>query len=263
MSDAVFSDPHFPDHFSAVATQYASARPEYPPALFAWIAEIAPARGIVWDAGCGSGQASRGLADVFDAVFATDPSASQIAQAGSLDKVRFAVEPAERCSLADASVDAVCVAQALHWFDRDAFFAECARVLKPGGVLVAWGYQDIEVPEALREAVGDFAARIRDAWPAERYLVDRAYADILPLFDAPPFEAVDTATLPVREIVVDWPLMRMLEYFSSYSAVKRYREARRIDPVAAHAGEIATAWGDSGATQRLRWPLFLHACRKI
>ena len=34
--------------------------------------------------------------------------------------------------LPDASVDAVCVAQALHWFDRAAFFAQCARVLKPG-----------------------------------------------------------------------------------------------------------------------------------
>lgn len=248
----------FPDHFSAVAAQYASARPEYPQSLFDWIASIAPARGLAWDAGCGSGQASRGLAEVFDAVHATDPSASQIAQAGQIDRVRFAVEPAERCSLADASVDAVCVAQALHWFDRGAFFAECARVLKPGGVLVAWGYQDIEVPEALREAVGAFAARIRDAWPAERLLVDRAYADI-----AFPFAAVAADTLPLREIVVDWPLVRLLEYFSSYSAVKRYRETHGIDPVAVHASAIAEAWGDPAATHRLRWPLFLHARRKV
>lgn len=248
----------FHDHFSAVAAQYASARPDYPQELFAWIARIAPANGRVWEAGCGSGQASRDLAVVFDDVFATDPSASQIAQAGQIDRVTFAVEPGERCSLADASVDAVCVAQALHWFDRGAFFAECARVLKPGGVLVAWGYQDIEVPESLREAVGAFAARIRDAWPAERFLVDRAYADF-----AFPFEAVDTHTLPVREIVVDWPLMRMLEYFSSYSAVKRYREAHGVDPVAAHAWAIAEAWGDSGTTRRLRWPLFVHARRKV
>ncbi|NOT87152.1 MAG: class I SAM-dependent methyltransferase [Lysobacter sp.] len=247
----------FSDHFSAVATQYASARPEYPQALFEWIAGISPANGRVWDAGCGSGQASRGLAGVFDDVFATDPSPSQIAQAGQVDKVRFAVEPGEHCSLADASTDAVCVAQALHWFDRPAFFAECARVLKPGGVLVAWGYQDIEVPQPLREAVGAFAARIRDAWPAERFLVDRAYADF-----AFPFDAVDTGTLPVREIAVDWPLMRMLDYFSSYSAVKRYREAHGIDPVAVHGWEIAEAWGDSGKTQRLRWPLFVHARRK-
>jgi SAM-dependent methyltransferase len=252
------SGPEFSDHFSAVAAHYASARPEYPQALFAWIARIAPANDRVWEAGCGSGQASRGLVAVFDQVFATDPSASQIAQAGQVDRVRFAVEPGERCSLADASVDAVCVAQALHWFDRNAFFAECARVLKPGGVLVAWGYQDIEVPESLRESVGAFAARIRDAWPAERYLVDRAYADF-----AFPFDAIDSGALPVKQIVVDWPLMRLLEYFSSYSAVKRYREAHGVDPVAAHAWAIAEAWGDSSATRRLRWPLFVHARRKL
>jgi SAM-dependent methyltransferase len=252
----------FPDHFSVVAAQYASARPEYPAKLFAWIAEIVPVRGRVWEAGCGSGQASRGLAEVFDDVFATDPSAAQIAQAGCVDDsrsdgVRFAVEPAERCSLPDASVDAVCVAQALHWFDRSAFFAECTRVLKPGGVLVVWGYQDIDVPEPLREAVGELSARIRDAWPTERFLVDRAYAD----FEFP-FEAFAVDGLPVREIVVEWPLMRLLEYFSSYSAVKRYREVHGIDPVAAHARAIAEAWGDSSATHRLHWPLFAHARRK-
>ena len=108
----------FPDHFSAVAERYARARPEYPQALFDWIAALAPARGRVWEAGCGSGQATRGLAGVFAEVRATDPSARQIAQAPVLDNVCYAVEPAERSSLDDASVDAVCVAQALHFEKR-------------------------------------------------------------------------------------------------------------------------------------------------
>lgn len=254
--------PEFADHFSTVAAQYASARPDYPDALFDWIAGLASARGCVWEAGCGSGQATRGLASRFERVYATDPSAAQIAQAKGPSNAEFAVEPAEACGLPDASVDAVCVAQALHWFDRPRFFAECARVLKPGGVLVAWGYRDIDVPDDLRAAVGGFSARIRDAWPTERYLVDRAYVDVLPLFDAPPFERVATDDLPVREMTADWPLMRMLDYFSSYSAVKRYREANGIDPVAAHAWDIAIAWRDSAKTRRLRWPLFVHARRK-
>lgn len=263
MNQASRPQSEFSDHFSAVATQYASARPEYPPALFEWIGGIAPARGRVWEAGCGSGQATRGLAAHFDSVYATDPSAAQVAQATAPEHVVFAVEPGEACSLADASVDAVCVAQALHWFDRPRFFAECARVLKPGGVLVAWGYQDIEVPEPLCEAVEAFAARIRDAWPAERDLIDRAYVDFAPLFDAPPFASIATDDLPPREIVGEWPLTRLLEYFSSYSAVKCYREAHGIDPVAQHAWAIATAWGDAERMQRLRWPLFVHARRKI
>ena len=42
---------------------------------------------------------------------------------------------AEAIPLADAEVDAVFVAQAIHWFANDAAIAEIARVLRPGGVL--------------------------------------------------------------------------------------------------------------------------------
>lgn len=244
----------FKDHFSASATHYAKARPEYPAALFEWIASIAAAGARAWEAGCGNGQASRGLAKHFAAVYATDPSAAQIASAYGPDNVVFAVEPGEHCSLPDTSADAVCVAQALHWFDRDAFFAECGRVLKPGGVLVAWGYQDIETPASLRAAVGSFSEEIADYWPPERDLIDSAYAG----FEWP-FAAIEA---PVFELQVDWPLARMLGYFSSYSAVKQYRAANGIDPVATHADAITAAWGDPGATQRLSWPLFVHARRK-
>lgn len=245
---------NFKDHFSASAADYANARPLYPQALFDWIASIAQARGQVWEAGCGNGQASRDLAKHFDAVFATDPSAAQIAQASAPDNVVFAVEPGERCSLPSASVDAVCVAQALHWFDRDMFFAECERVLKPAGVLVAWGYQDIVVPPPLAAVNERFQDEIRDYWPPERELVDAAYAD----FDWP-FDRIDP---PGFTLDADWPLSRLLTYFSSYSAVKQYREARGADPVAAQAEAFAAAWGDANATQRLHWPLFVHARRK-
>ena len=244
----------FKDHFSAVAADYASARPEYPDALFAWIASIAPTRAMVWEAGCGSGQASRGLAAHFDRVHATDPSAQQVAQASAPANVRFAVEPGERCSLPDASVAAVCVAQALHWFDRDAFFAECARLLRPGGVLVAWGYQDIEVPSDVAGANAGLQDEIRDYWPPERALIDAAYAGF-----AWPFDRV---AAPAFELQVLWTLPRLLGYFSSYSATRRCRDATGRDPVAAHAPALAAAWGDPEAPRALRWPMFVHARRK-
>ncbi|TWI02926.1 methyltransferase family protein [Luteimonas cucumeris] len=243
----------FKDHFSVSAVDYAAARPHYPPALFDWIASIAPTRGRVWEAGCGSGQATRELAMRFDTVYATDPSAAQIAQAPALDNAVFAVEAAERCVLPQASVDAVCVAQALHWFDRDAFFAECARVLKPDGVLVAWGYQDIEVPSLLADANAALQREIHAYWPPERGDVDAAYAGY-----AWPFEAVDA---PAFEMTAAWPLPRLLGYFSSYSATRRYRDATGIDPVAAQADAFAAAWG-AADMQPLRWPLFVHARRK-
>lgn len=248
------ASPGFADHFSAVAGDYAAARPEYPPELFDWIARVAPSRAQAWEAGCGSGQASRGLAGAFNAVFATDPSAAQVAQAKGPVNVRFSVEPGERCSLPDESVDAVCVAQALHWFDRPAFFAECARVLKPGGVLVAWGYQDIEVPPALAAANAALQDAIRPYWPAERTLVDQAYAG----FDWP-FPALEC---PRFGMAATWDLRRLLGYFASYSASQRHRAATGRDAVAALAPAFAAAWGDPAATRTLRWPLFVHARRK-
>ena len=244
----------FADHFSAVAADYAHARPEYPDALFAWIASVAPATTHAWEAGCGSGQASRGLAAHFGQVFATDPSAAQVAQARGPGNIVFAVEPGERCSLADASVDAVCVAQALHWFERDAFFAQCVRVLRPGGVLVAWGYQDIVVPTALAAANDALQDAIRPCWPPERALIDEAYAG----FDWP-FPALD---VPAFELRAQWTLPRLLGYFASYSASKRCREATGSDPVAAHAPALTAAWGDPDVPREVRWPLFVHARRK-
>jgi SAM-dependent methyltransferase len=243
----------FKDHFSAVAADYAAARPDYPPALFDWIAAVAPATGLCWEAGCGSGQATRDLALRFARIHATDPSAAQVAQAPALANAAFAVEPAERCSLPDASVDAVCVAQALHWFEREAFFAECARVLKPGGVLVAWGYGDIEVPEAIAAANAAFQQQILPYWPPERADVDAAYAGY-----AWPFTAL---AAPAFTLQADWPLPRMLGYFASYSATRRCREATGRDPVAAHAQAIVRAWGEA-ASRRLRWPMFVHGRRK-
>ena len=53
---------------------------------------------------------------------------------------------AEDIPLPDASVDAVLVGQAMHWFDLDRAIPEIARVLTPGGVLAAlWNVDDDRV----------------------------------------------------------------------------------------------------------------------
>ncbi len=246
--------PDFKDHFSAVAQTYAQARPEYPAALFDWIAGQAPGRDLAWDAACGSGQASRGLAGHFAAVHASDASAEQLAQAVAPANVRFVVEPAERCSLPDAAVDAVCVAQALHWFAQAEFFAECARVLRPGGLLVAWSYEGIRVPAAIAEEADAFARDIFAWWPPERVLVGAGYAD----FDWP-FAPVQA---PVFTLEVDWPLPRLLGYYASYSATRRCRAVSGVDPVARHAPALTRAWGDPARLRRRSWARFLHARRK-
>lgn len=246
------------DHFSSVAGTYAAARPDYPDALFDAIARHVPATARVWEPGCGSGQATRGLAARFAHVHATDPSPQQLAEHWAARRpdarVALAVEPGERTALADGSVGLVAVAQALHWFDHPAFFAQCARVLAPGGLLAAWGYGDFELPGGMEAALGAFRADIAPDWPLGRSLVDAHYAG----FDWP-FEEV---AAPAVWLEVDWPLQRMLDYLASYSAVVRHRARTGVDAVAAHHGALAAAWGDPALARRIRWPLFLHLRRR-
>ncbi|WP_342316985.1 class I SAM-dependent methyltransferase [Lysobacter sp. FW306-1B-D06B] len=247
----------FKDHFSGIADAYAQARPEYPDALFDAIADVVPRSAHVWEPGCGSGQATRGLAARFAHVHATEPSAKQLAQHWAqpgTDKVSLAVEPGERTTLPDASVQLVAVAQALHWFDRPTFFAQCERVLSPGGVLAAWGYGDFIAPEGMVEAVAAFRSRIEPYWPPERAQVDAHYAGY-----EWPFPALPAPSLWLE---MEWRLPQFLRYLSSMSAVARCAADTGEDPVARHAPALAAAWGDADEARTIQWPLFLHLRRK-
>lgn len=246
------------DHFSGVAGTYAAARPAYPAELFDAIAAHVPAQAHVWEPGCGSGQATRDLAARFAHVHATDPSEAQLAahwaRTSRVAGVTLATEPGEHTWLFDASVDLVAVAQALHWFDVPAFFAECDRVLRPGGVLAAWGYDDFDIPADMAAAVEPFRARIEADWPPERGFIKRHYAD----FDWP-FERLD---VPALTLTADWPFERLIGYLSSFSAVVQHRARTGDDAVALHQDSLREAWGDPAATRRITWPLFLHLRRK-
>ncbi|WP_290576381.1 class I SAM-dependent methyltransferase [Ketobacter sp.] len=125
----------FKDYFSTASDDYKRFRPQYPQALYQCLADIAPGSQLAFDVGCGNGQASRELAPYFQQVQASDASAAQIEQALPHANVHYHVSPAEQIHAADASVDLVTVAQAIHWFQHDAFFAEVDRVLKPNGGL--------------------------------------------------------------------------------------------------------------------------------
>lgn len=130
----------FKDHFFGHAANYAKFRPNYPRELFEYLASIAPGRGRAWDCATGNGQAAVGLSAFFECVIATDASEKQILGASRSERIEFRVAAAEKSGLESKSIDLVTVAQALHWFDLNAFYAEVIRVLKPRGILAAWCY---------------------------------------------------------------------------------------------------------------------------
>jgi len=242
----------FPDHFSAGAADYAAFRPHYPDSLFAWLAERTTARRRVWDCGTGSGQAAVALAERFDYVVATDASRAQLANATPHPRVGYAAMAAERAALAASSVDLVTVAQALHWFDREAFFGEVRRVLAPGGFVAAWTYGPMELDDELF-AIGRrfYAETVGPYWPPERSLVDAGYGDI-----AFPFAEV---AAPELWMAHEWTLRETLGYVATWSAVQAYRRGRGEDPLPRLAAELAPAWGDPERRRLVRWRIRMRA----
>lgn len=148
--------------FDRAAEVYERSRPEYPAEAVDWLVP-AGARTVL-DLGAGTGKLTRALTARGLEVFAVDPSPRM------LDQLRTAVPgavvsqgTAEDIPLADASVDAVLVAQAWHWVDQDVALPSVARVLRPGGTLgLIWNLRDERVPwvQRLTEAMHPANAEI-------------------------------------------------------------------------------------------------------
>lgn len=245
----------FKDHFSGHAAEYARSRPGYPPTLFAWLAEQCTERKRAWDCATGNGQAAVALAEHFDAVIATDASRAQIADATPHSRVSYFVAPAEESGIADASCDLVTVAQALHWFELDAFYAEVNRVLKPGGLLAAWTYDLARIAPDVDRIIDMFDTEIVGAyWPPERCHIDNHYEDL-----AFPFMRID---VPPFEMQQRWSREQFVDYIGTWSAVQRYRQAKHHDPLAWLDNELASCWHRE-EVREVRWPMYFLAGQSV
>ena len=230
----------FADHFSEKAELYAAARPGYPDALLAAVAAAAPARELAWDCATGSGQAAVGLARHFARVEATDASAGQIANALPAANVRYSVQPAEATGFAPASFDAVVVAQALHWFDLERFYAEVRRVLRPGGVIAVWAYDWSHVTPAVDFAVErHLLAKLKPYWPPQVARMQESFMQ-LPF----PFEPVSVPAVAIR---MSWTADEYLAYLETWSATRLYVAEHGRSAIDAARTAMRRAWGSDGA----------------
>jgi SAM-dependent methyltransferase len=135
--------------FGAAAAAYAEHRPDYAEAAIRWALEPVSTRQPlrVLDLGAGTGKLTAALVDLGAEVTAVEPDPAMLAELRrSLASVTALAGSAEAIPLPDASIDAVLVGQAMHWFDLDRAVPEIARVLAPGGVLAAlWNVDDDRV----------------------------------------------------------------------------------------------------------------------
>lgn len=128
--------------FGAAADVYDRSRPSYPVEAVRWALPESAQR--VLDLGAGTGKLTQVLLDLGLDVVAVEPS----------EQMRERIPPraevldgsAEALPLPDASVDAVLVGQAFHWFDADKALSEIARVIRPGGTVgLLWNVMDDSV----------------------------------------------------------------------------------------------------------------------
>jgi hypothetical protein len=244
----------FKDHFSTQADRYTRYRPGYPRELFEYLATLPASRSEAWDCGTGNGQAAVALAEFFEHVDATDPSARQIEHATPHPRVRYHVAPAERCPLADDSVDLVTVAQALHWFDLDAFYTEVRRVGRRGSILAVWTYGLATItPEVDNVVLRLYSDVLGDYWPPERRIVEDRYQSI-----AFPFAAIEPPLLAMEAM---WNLADLLGYLSTWSSAQKYLEAHGADPLELVRADLAQAWGSADVERTVHWPLHLRVGR--
>ncbi|MEO0675806.1 MAG: methyltransferase domain-containing protein [Pseudomonadota bacterium] len=153
---------------------------------------------------------------LFDQVHASDLDTDQFAAAPHHPAITYHQGAAHASGLAPASVDAITVATALHWFDFDLFWPEVTRVAAPGALFAAWTYQlptgDHDVQTHMLDpimAVIDpyWSQRNRLSWQG----YDRAWTGM-------PFA---TMAAPAFACDLTWTPRQLLAFIKSWSAYIR------------------------------------------
>lgn len=137
------------EKFSGHAKIYDKFRPNYPIEMYDYLEQNFKlnSKSTIADIGAGTGIVTEELTKRFNTVYAVEPNSDmRNVLKGRFDgdsHVEIINAAAENTPLKSHSVDFIIVAQAFHWFDREKFKKECARILKPNGqTMLVWNSRD-------------------------------------------------------------------------------------------------------------------------
>jgi hypothetical protein len=237
------------DHFSRHAEDYAKYRPVYPVALFDFILTHTTNRERLWDCATGNGQTAEVLADHFREVCATDISQEQLDHAPPVANITWSRQPAERTDFPDNYFDLITVSQALHWLHFDDFYKEATRTGRTGSHIAVWMYDLLKIsPDIDNIILSLYAGTLKDYWDAERKHVDAHYTTI-PF----PFEEINCAPFNME---YEWTLPELAGYLNTWSALRKFVDRHKHNPVDALTEKIRPAWASE--KMRVRFPVYLR-----
>ncbi|MGX7668348.1 class I SAM-dependent methyltransferase [Flavobacterium pedocola] len=242
------------DHFSVQLVDYSKFRPNYPEAMLQEILSLVNNKEMALDVATGNGQVAVELAPYFQKVCATDISDKQLSQAIVVPNVSYKKMTAEHTDFDNEQFDLITVAQAIHWFDFDAFYKEVYRILKPDGIFAVLGY-------------GFFSTN-----PDSDKILWHLYEDILGTYWNPErqylTDAYQTIPFPLEELVnkrfsreYTWSFEQLMGYLQTWSATMNFIKENNQNPVGIVKDELRLSWekGD----KRVSFPMFLRMGKKM
>jgi SAM-dependent methyltransferase len=241
------------DNFSTQAQGYAQYRPSYPKEMTDYVIALCKNMHAALDVATGNGQVATALAQRFNTVYATDISDKQLDNAAKAHNIIYSNQPAEHMDFADGTFDLITVAQAIHWFDFDAFYTEVKRLLKPGGIFAVMGYGNFKADAEAGVVLSHFYKDIVGPyWDAERRYIDENYTTI-PF----PFDEVQAPQFANR---LTWTFEQLVGYLNTWSATQHYIKANGTNPVALIYDKLQEVW--KHGNMQVEFPLLLRVGRK-
>ena len=237
------------DNFSTQAKAYSQYRPYYPPEMISYIVNFVIDKAVALDVATGNGQVAAALAPYFKEVYGTDISAKQLQNATPAPNLIYKEGSAEDTGFKNEQFSLITVAQAIHWFEFDTFYAEVKRILKPDGIFAVMGYglfstnpeTDIIINHFYKDIIGSY-------WDTERRYIDENYTTI-PF----PFKEINTKKFTNH---FTWTFEQLTGYLETWSAVQHYIKQNGTNPIELIRDDLQASWENSD--KQVTFPLLLR-----